>query len=415
MFIGGDQREKILDKYKEFVSRGKVELYTQFGLDLIAGKRSGVILEDVDGRKFYNVHCNGGVFNLGHRNPEIIQALKEALEFYDIGNHHLISAPRALLAEKLAETFPGDLNKVVYNVGGGEAIDLAIKLVRGYSGRMKIIYAKGAYHGHTGLALAAGEEKFKKPFLGETPDFIPVEFGNIEDVVANCSEEVAAVIFETIPATGGIKIPPPDFFSKVKKLCEEKGVLFIIDEVQTGFGRTGKLWGFQHFDFIPDIVVIGKGMSGGIYPITAVIYREPLETFFLQDPFIHISTFGGSELGCFVAMKVLEISSREEFLDNVNRQAEIFKEGIMQVMEEVPGVIVEFRQLGLMMGLKIKDEMSALIFLKNLFDNGVYTVYSGNDPSVIQFLPPLIIRDDESKEVIERVKKTTKSVKEIIG
>ena len=415
MYIDKEKRKEVIEKYARYVSRGKVELYTQFGLDLVPGKRGGVIIEDVDGRKFYNVHCNGGVFNLGHKNPEIIQALKEALEYYDIGNHHLISAPRALLAEKLVEAFPGDLNKVVYNVGGGEAVDLAIKLARGYTGRMKIIYAKGGYHGHTGLALAAGEEKFKKPFLGDTPDFIPVEFGNVEDVRAHCSEDVAAVIFETVPATGGIKIPPPDFFPQVKKICEEKGALFIIDEVQTGFGRTGKLWGFQHFDFLPDIVVLGKGMSGGIYPITAVVYREPFESFFLQDPFIHISTFGGSELGCFVAMKVLEISSKPEFLENVNRQAAIFREGINSIMEETPGVIVEFRQLGLMMGLKIKDEMSALIFLKHLFDNGVYTVYAGNEPSVIQFLPPLIIRDDESKEIIERVRKTVKSVKEVTG
>ncbi len=415
MIFKKEDRKEILEKYAKYVSKGKVDLYTQFGFDLVAGERGGVKLKDIGGREFYNVHCNGGVFNLGHRNPEVIAALKEALEYYDIGNHHLISGPRAILAEKLVSTFPDPLNKVVYNVGGGEAIDLTIKIARGYTGRMKIIYARGGYHGHTGLALAAGEEKFKKPFLGETPDFIPVEFNNIDAVREKCTEEVAAVIFETVPATGGIKIPSPDFFPEVKRICSEKGAMFIIDEVQTGFGRTGKLWGFEHFDFVPDIVVIGKGMSGGIYPITAVIYNEEYETIFLQDPFIHISTFGGSELGCHVAMKVLEISSRKEFLDNVNKQAQIFREGVESVMNEIPGVITEFRQLGLMMGLKIKDEMTALIFLKHLFDNGVYTVYSGNDPSVIQFLPPLIIREDESRDILDRIRKTTMSVREITG
>ncbi len=409
------QRQEIIEKYAKHVSRGKVDLYLQFGIDLVPGRREGTVIEDLDGRKFFNVHCNGGVFNLGHRNPEVIQTLIDALQTYDIGNHHLISGPRAILAEKLTATFPENLNKVTYNVGGGEAVDFAIKLARANTGRKKIIYAKGGYHGHTGLALAAGEDKFKKPFLGETPDFIPVEFGNIEDVRQHCSSEVAAIIFETVPATGGIKIPPPDFFPEVKKTCEEKGALFIIDEVQTGWGRTGKLWGFEHFNFVPDIVVLGKGMSGGIYPITAVVYREPLADFLLQDPFIHISTFGGSGLGALVALKVLEISSRPEFLENVNKQARIFREGIEEIMEKIPGIIVEFRQLGLMMGLKIRDEMTALMFLKYLFDNGVYTVYSGNDPSVIQFLPPLIISDEESKEIINRVKRTTKTVKEIAG
>ena len=409
-----DDRDKYVDYYAKYVSKGKVQLYQDFQMDIVPGSREGVIFEDINGKKFYNCHSNGGVFNLGHRNKEIINVLNNAVKDYDIGNHHLLSAGRALLGEKLAKVFPGNLNKVVYGVGGGEAIDLAIKLSRGYTGRYKILYAKGGYHGHTGLALAAGERKYKEPFLPDTSDFVEVEYGNSKDVISKLDSNTAAVIFETVEATGGIVIPPENFFGEVKKATEENETLFIIDEVQTGWGRTGKLWGFEHFNVEPDIVVLGKGMSGGIYPISATIYNEKLESFFLRDPFIPISTFGGSEIGVLVAMKVLEISDSPQFLEHVNNMAKLFYDGVNNIINSIPGIIVEFRQLGLMMGLKIKDEITSMMFLKYLFDNGIYTVYSGNDPSVIQLLPPLIINEGEVFEVLNRIEKTTITVRELV-
>ncbi|MGW8250966.1 MAG: aminotransferase class III-fold pyridoxal phosphate-dependent enzyme, partial [Anaerolineales bacterium] len=139
--------------------------------DFVAGEREGIYLCDINGKRLINCHSNGGVFNLGHRNPRIIRALQHALEEYDIGNHHLISAPRALLAERLAALSPGDIQRVVFGVSGGEAIDLAIKLARGHTGRAQIISAVGGYHGHTGLALAAGDEAFRKPFEPLSPGF----------------------------------------------------------------------------------------------------------------------------------------------------------------------------------------------------------------------------------------------------
>ncbi|MHB8085613.1 MAG: aminotransferase class III-fold pyridoxal phosphate-dependent enzyme, partial [Dehalococcoidia bacterium] len=139
--------------------------------------------------------------------------------------------------------------------------------------------------------------------------------------------DTAAVIFETIPATLGMPVPHPDYFMHARQVCSEKGALLIIDEVQTGLGRTGKLWGIEHFGVTPDIIVIGKGLSGGIYPMAATCFKRELESFFHQNPFIHVSTFGGAEVGCPVAMKVLEISSQPEFLQHVNEMAVVFKDG----------------------------------------------------------------------------------------
>jgi putrescine aminotransferase len=156
--------------------------------------------------------------------------------------------------------------------------------------------------------------------------------------------DTAAVIFETIPATLGMPLPDDDFFLHARQICSNNGTLLIIDEVQTGLGRTGRLWGIEHFDIVPDIIVIGKGLSGGIYPMSATCYRKDFEAFFHQNPFIHVSTFGGAEVGCPVAMAVLEESSRPEFLENVNELAVIFKEGFEELKTRHPSILTGLRQ-----------------------------------------------------------------------
>lgn len=361
---------------------------------------------DVSGeRKLINCHCNGGVFNLGHRHPAVLNALKEALEELDIGNHHLISEQRAILADKLVNLSPEEITRVVFGVGGGEAVDFAIKLARGYTGKHKIIYGKGAYHGHTGLALAAGDDHFKAPFEPLAPGFVAVPFGDADSVEKALDEETAAVLFETIPATLGMPLPPKDFYRKVKEMCDKKGVLLILDEIQTGLGRTGRLWGFEHYDVVPDIFVIGKGLSGGLYPISATCYREELDSFMNKNPFIHVSTFGGAELGCPVASKVLEIVSSETFLDHVNEIADFLREGLESLRARYSDILVEMRQKGLFMGLKMSDDGYGPLMSIASVNNGIFAVYADNDRSVLQFLPPLTIDKSEASYILERLDK----------
>ncbi len=368
------------------------------------GRRQGAYLWDIDGKKrLFNLHCNGGVFNLGHRNPELIDLLKESLDELDIGNHHLISQHRAELARSLAALMPSDLDYTVYGVGGGEAVDLAFKVARAYTGRTRIISARGAYHGHTGLALAAGDEKYRSPFGPSAPGFCQVSFGDMAALSGAVDSDTAAVILETVPATLGIVIPPPDYLQAVRKLCHDRGILLIMDEVQTGLGRTGRLWAFEHFDIVPDIVVLGKGLSGGIYPITATILRKPLEAVFHDDPFIHISTFGGAEIGCRIARRVLEISAAPQFLEQVNLLASRFAEKIEGLRVKHSPFLVKLRQLGLMMGLELKDEICGPLLTKTAYDQDLLLIYANNDPRVCQLLPPLTMRLEEVDWVIERL------------
>jgi acetylornithine/succinyldiaminopimelate/putrescine aminotransferase len=385
-------KQNVINQFREHVSSGKVEFFQKYGMAFVMGRREGPYLWDLDHRKrLFNLHCNGGVFNLGHRNPELIDLLKESLEELDIGNHHLMSKARAELAERIAQLMPGDLVYTVFGVGGGEAMDLAFKVARAHTGRTKIVSAIGAYHGHTGLALAAGDEKYRKPFGPPAPGFVQVPFGDVETLAATVGKETAAVVLETIPATLGVVIPPQNYLESVRKICDKQDAVLILDEVQTGLGRTGKLWAFEHFNIIPDMVVLGKGLSGGIYPITATVMRKPLESVFHQDPFIHVSTFGGAEVGCRVALRVLEISSAPEFLDHVNELAHRFSEAVKTLMERHARLLIGFRQMGLMMGLKLKDDMSGPLLTKTAYDHDLLMIFANNDTSVCQLLPPLVM------------------------
>jgi len=415
-YVGIHSQEGTIDLFARHVSSGKVRFFKSAGIDFVLGKREGPYLWDVTGEKrLIDCHCNGGVFNLGHRNPEIIGALWEGLQELDIGNHHLVSEQRAALAKELADLMPGDITYTVFGVGGGEAVDLAIKVARGYTGRANVISAKGGYHGHTGLALAAGDERYYAPFGPLAPGFIQVPFGDIEALEKAVDDETAAVLFETVPATYGMPIPDKAFFPKARELCDSKRVLLIVDEIQTGLGRTGKLWGIEHFNIVPDIMVIGKGLSGGVYPITATCFREEYEVVFHKDPFIHISTFGGAEVGCPVALKVLGMSSAPAFLSHVQEIAGIFSEGFKDLRKRHPEILVGLRQLGLMMGIEMVNEHCGPLFTKAAYENGFLSAYANNDPRVAQLLPPLIIDRTLVEEILERVGKALAGVKHVLG
>jgi putrescine aminotransferase len=397
-------KAEIYDLFGQHVSSGKPAFFKSVGIDFSPGKREGAYLWDVDGdKRLIDCHCNGGVFNLGHRNPVITNTLIESLQGLDIGNHHLISEQRAVLAEMLANLMPGDLPYTVFGVGGGEAIDLAIKVARGYSKKQKIISARGGYHGHTGLAIAAGDEKYRAPFGISHPNFVQIPFNDLESLAQEIDEETAAVIFETIPATNGISIPSSGYFKAARGLCDRRDVVMIIDEVQSGLGRTGRLWGIEHFDTVPDIMVIGKGLSGGIYPMTATCFKGKYESVFHADPFIHVSTFGGAEVGCPVALKVLEISSDPEFLEHVRAIGMFFEAGFEVLNEKHPKVLVGLRQVGMMMGIEMVNEFCGPLFSKTAYDNGLLSVYANNDTRVAQLLPPLIIDQVLAEEILERV------------
>jgi acetylornithine/succinyldiaminopimelate/putrescine aminotransferase len=414
-YIGQGSQTATTERFARHVSAGKVDFFQAAGINFVMGRRDGPFIWDVTGEpRLIDCHCNGGVFNLGHRHPDIVRELIASVQELDIGNHHLISEQRATLAARLAELMPGDITYTVFGVSGGEAIDLAIKVARGYTRRPKVISAQGGYHGHTGLALAAGDEKYRAPFGPVSPGFVQVPFNDVPALETALDDETAAVLFETIPATHGMPVPDRDFFVNARALCDRHGALLIVDEVQTGLGRTGKMWGIEHFSVVPDIIVIGKGLSGGLYPMSATCFREKYESVFQPDPFIHISTFGGAEVGCPVALKVLEIASDQRFLQHVQDIAVLFAEGFDALKVKYPEVLVGLRQLGMMIGIEMAYEQCGPLFSKVAFDHGLLSVYANNDPRVSQLLPPLIIDRALATEIMDRVDQTLQVITGIL-
>lgn len=393
-----DQRASAARAFREHVNRGKVETYERMGFDVLMGEREGCVFRDAySGRELINCHGNGGVFNLGHRNPRVLAALSRALEHLDIGNHHLISGWRARLAERLVATTGGALSGVVFAVAGGEAVDLAIKVARARTGRRGVVSARGGYHGHTGLAMATGDEQYLAPFGPRPEHFSQVPFDDIDALERAVDDHTAAVILEPIPATLGMPIPRPGYLAQVARVCRERGAVFIVDEVQTGLGRTGRVWAYQHEGVEPDVLVTGKGLSGGLYPIAATLMTRELHALFDRHPFVHISTFGGAELGCAVALEVLEVLEEPGFLERVTALGQYFQREL--------GARQSFtlRQRGLFMGLAFKVAGAGMFATKALYDAGVFAIYANNDTSVLQLLPPLTIDDATAERVVRTV------------
>ncbi|WP_237559750.1 aspartate aminotransferase family protein [Corynebacterium neomassiliense] len=407
---GYNSKTEVLDDSEHYWNPDKTRFWQSEGIPLVIGRREGYVLTDIDGHEVIDVHLNGGTYNLGHRNPEIIAALKSALDLVDVGNHHFPTPGRAALAKKLVDLTPGS-EKVVFGSSGGEAIDLAIKSARYATGRRKIVSIIKAYHGHTGLAIATGDDRFSCMFNSDDPsNFVHVPFNDIEKMRdALAPDNVAAVIMETVPATYGFPIPSPGYLAAVKQMCEDHGALYIADEVQTGLGRTGKLWGIYDQGVTPDILVTGKGLSGGVYPITAAILGPRAAGWLEEDGFAHMSTFGGSELGCAVAMKVLDITLRESTQRNIAYRIEQFRKGLTDIQRRHPGQLTEIRQNGLVIGLEFGGG-GAKPIMSELYRQGVWAIFSTLDPKVLQFKPGLLVTESETAKILEVLEKSMKSV-----
>ncbi len=394
-------KEQAIADFGTYVSPQKVKVYQALGVDFVPGRREGARIWDLDdSRSLINLRSSGGVFNLGHRPPQLVRVLKEALDNVDVGDHILMSAARAKLARRLAELMPGDIQYTIFSSGGGEAIDVALKLARGYTKRAGVISAVHGYHGHTGLALAA-TDKFSEKFGPLAPGFSRVPFGDADALQDVVGDDTAAVIMETIPATAGFVFPPDDYFGRVREICDRTGAVMILDEVQAGLSRTGRLWAIDEWEVVPDVMVLGKGMSGGIYPMSTTCYRPFLQAFFEGDPFSHVSSFGGSELGSTVCLEMLNIVSEPEFIAQVNSMGERLAAGLAQLREAHPKVLIGVRQKGLMVALLMADDRCGPAMTTALGERGALALFADFDLSVLQVMPPLTITAEEIDEVLE--------------
>lgn len=410
-------KEEVFDKSMTYWNSGKTKEWLDLKIDLLIGKREGYYFWDMDGKKLMDVHINGGTYSLGHRNPEVIGALKEATDYVDIGNHHFPSPLKAMLAETVIKASPEGMKHVIYGSSGGEIVDFALKCARAATKRKKIVCIQNAYHGHTGLAVAAGNDRYSKIFLADKgPDeYIKVPFNDVAAMEeALKGGDVAAAILETIPATYGFLMPEEGYLPAVKALCEKYGTLYIADEVQTGLMRSGEMWAITKYGVTPDIIVTSKGFSGGIYPISAAILNEKASYWMTQDGSAHMATFGGAELGCACALKVFEILNRPETKKNIDFISDYLRKGLDKIREENPDIFTGIRQCGTIMGLEFAGKEGAIPVMQHLYQNGVWAIYSQLDPHVLQFKPGILASKEYCDELLEKMEKGIREAREDI-
>lgn len=426
-FIGTFPQKELLKLYMKHVNGPKVRFFKSLGLGVIPGEREGVKMRTLEGSKpgehpleFLNCRTSGGVYNLGHQNPIIFKVFKDALEEgLDIGDHILLSEQRALLGKKLADLLPGDISKTTFGVGGGESIDCAIKFSRAYTKRKGCVSAIGGYHGHTGFALAAGDPGFRDKFLWELPGFKQVPFGDIDAMRKAVTNDIACVILETIPATAGILIASEGYFAEVREICDDTGTMMIMDEVQTGLGRTGHLWAiyggiYPNEKVVPDFMVLGKGMTAGIYPLSTCSYKPFIEkAVYKDDPFIHISTTGGSDIGCAITLEMLKIQSDQKFLNHVKEMGRLFQSGLEGIKNEFSDLIKDVRGRGLMWGVEFYNETDSQLAMLSIIKEGVLLDYCNNKKDTLKILPPLVVQKHELDEILDRINKGISKLKKL--
>ncbi|RLB40076.1 MAG: hypothetical protein DRH12_10615, partial [Deltaproteobacteria bacterium] len=377
------------------------------GLDIIETRREGPYVWDASGRRYIDCITSAGSFNVGRRNPQVVKALKEALDQYDLGVFLLCSKPKADLAKKLAEITPGDLQYVMYGTGGGEANDFAIKLARGFTMKTEIISTIKAYHGHTGFSLAAiGREEYRKPFNPMVPGFKHVPYNDLEAMETAVTDNTAAIIVEPVQGEGGIHPATDEYLQGLRRLCDDNEIVLIFDEIQTGFGRTGKMFCCEHSGVVPDIMTLGKSLGGTLYPISAAIYREELNDFLMAHPFIHLSTFGGSDLGCIVGMATIDYIIEHNLPEHAAKMGERFQQGFAELLKKYPELLLEVRRKGLMMGLQYTNDSIGPRMSYQLAQHGVLAIYTGNEPSVMRLMPILEIQPEQVDEILDALDKS---------
>ncbi len=367
-------------------------------LNIVIKEGKGIKVFDTEGRDYYDFISGVAVCSLGHSHPEMIKAIKEQSEKIVHISNLFYNEPQALLAEHLVKRSFAD--KVFFTNSGAEAIEGAIKLIRkffydkGITKQNRIIAFKNSFHGRTFGALSAtGQEKLQEGFKPLLDCFDFAQFNTIESFCKNIDKRTAAVIIEPVQGEGGVIVPDKEYLKTIRKLCDETGIFLIFDEIQTGIGRTGKMFAYEHFGIEPDIMTIAKGLGGGL-PIGAILAKDKIMKSF--TPGAHGSTFAGSPFVTSVALKVLETIEKENLIENAKIQGEYLKEGLTYLSEKHK-IIKEVRGIGLMAAIELKKP--AKPFVEKALAKGF--LLNAPKESIIRLLPPLIVTKDDINKLIK--------------
>jgi acetylornithine/succinyldiaminopimelate/putrescine aminotransferase len=367
---------------------------TDFPLMIEVEKAEGVYLFGPNNEKYLDLISGIGVSNVGHRHPKVLEAIHYQLDKY----LHLmvygefVQTPQVALAKALCDTLPAHLDNVYLVNSGSEAVEGAMKLAKRYTGKPNFVSCVNAYHGssHGSLSIG-GNEVFKRAYRPLLPGINYIHYGSFSDL-EKIDDRTAGVIIETIQGEAGIRVACKEYFKAVRKRCDETGTLLILDEIQCGFGRTGKFWAFEHFEIIPDIVVSAKGMGGGM-PIGAFIANQEVMGVFKNNPLLgHITTFGGHPVSAAASLATIQILKTENLLESVDQKADLFKSLLKHPK------IKSIRNKGLMMAVEFDSFETLKPIIDRAIELGVITDWFLFCDDSMRIAPPLTISETEIKE-----------------
>ena len=392
-----------VDAFRDHVNPGFLE-YKKGGakgtLDAaVEWSDAGNVFTDVYGREYIDCLGGFGIFNVGHRHPKVMSAVRAQLERQALHSQDLLDPLRAMLAKTLALLTPGDLKYSFFSNSGTESVEAALKLARTYDPKKPtIVVATKGFHGKSfGSLSASGKSTFRVPFGAMLPGFKHVPFNDIlalEDIMASCrmtGEDVGAVLLEPIQGEGGVNVPHDDYLPAVRRICDEFGALLIFDEVQTGMGRTGKMFACEHYNVAPDILCLAKALGGGVMPIGATVATEAVFSKLFGNPFLHTTTFGGNPLACAAALATIDVLIEERLPERAAMMGGYMLEGLERAVRGHRNVVLDVRGKGLLMALEFGDDATGFAISKALFDRGILVAGTLINARTVRVEPPLTI------------------------
>ncbi|HEY3999002.1 MAG TPA: aspartate aminotransferase family protein [Candidatus Xenobia bacterium] len=388
--------------------------------DQVELSANGCYLTTADGTEYLDCFAGLGVFNLGHRHPEVIKAVTEQMNRMPLNAWTFFhNIPLAELAEALAAVAPGKLTRTSVFNSSSESMDIALKTARLATGRKRFIGCWEAYHGNTMGAQSVSGQRFLRAAIEPLLDTDLVTYGDIDSLRKVASVEHAAIVLE--PIQGQVnRIPPPDYFRQVRALCDELGILLIDDETQTGLGRTGKLFGIQNYDVAPDLMVLGKALSGGVVPISVVMYTEEIANKLgTSAAFYHGTTFGGNELACAAAKTAIHVMLKDHIPEHVTKLGAYLQQQLAQIYHDNQRFLREYRGMGFVGVLEFKETRDAFWFNRQMLQKHKIMLFMtprGDDPSAVtnlKIMPPLIAQQAEIDRLLQALRASFASLAQV--
>ncbi|OSM96913.1 putrescine aminotransferase [Lonsdalea populi] len=418
--------KETLNSFRDYVNPGFLEyrksVTSDGGYGVVEWRsNSANTLLDTQGNEYLDCLGGYGIFNVGHRNPTVLAAVEKQLSKQPLHSQELLDPLRGMLAKTLAAITPGKLKYSFFSNSGTESVEAALKLAKAYQapqGKFSFIAANGAFHGKSlGSLSATAKPMFRQPFMPLVPGFHHVPFGDIEAMrqqVQQCQQDgegIAAVILEPIQGEGGVIVPPEEYLPAVRALCDEIGALLILDEVQTGMGRTGKMFACQHYGVQPDILCLAKALGGGVMPIGATVATEEVFSVLFENPFLHTTTFGGNPLACSAALATINVLLRDDLPGRATKEGAFLLAGLQKLATQYPDLILAARGKGLLLAFEFQQNEIGYAFASELFQRRVLVAGTLNNAKSVRIEPPLTITHQQCGRILAEAERALEKLR----